>query len=136
MNNFVRLSRAAKYSNKKILLKDVSLDNYITTDNMLQNKAGITKAINLPPQAGSIRAFEQNNILVANIRPYLKKIWFADKDGGCSTDVLIFSANEGYFPKFLYYSLFRDDFFAHMMRGKKGTKMPRGNKDHILEYLM
>ena len=84
-------------------------------------------ATNLPPQGSTMPAFEKNNILVANIRPYLKKIWFADRDGGCSADVLVFEVNKKFDPKYVYYSMFRDDFFDHVMRGSKGTKMPRGD---------
>lgn len=79
-------------------------------------------------------AYMEGDILVGNIRPYLKKIWFANIDGGCSNDVLVIRANPGYSPKFLYYALLRDEFFAHMMNGKKGTKMPRGDKKQIMRF--
>ena len=61
----------------------------------------------------------------------MKKIWFADRDGGCSADVLVFEVNKKFDPKYVYYSMFRDDFFDHVMRGSKGTKMPRGDKNWI-----
>jgi len=34
-------------------------------------------------------AYFKNDILVGNIRPYLKKIWFADCFGGTNGDVLV-----------------------------------------------
>jgi len=136
MNKTVPLSRAAKYSIKKINANDVALDNFITTDNILQNKAGVTVANNLPPSENSMPSFEKDDILVGNIRPYLKKIWFANRKGGCSADVLVFTVNNGYNPKFVYYSLLRDDFFIHMMKGAKGTKMPRGDRGQIMEFLL
>ncbi len=91
-------------------------------------------AVNLPPQDGNMPSFQTENILVANIRPYLKKIWFADRPGGSSADVLVFDVKKGYHPKFVYYAMFRDDFFNHMMRGSIGTKMPRWDKRQILDY--
>lgn len=136
MKGNIRLSKAVRYPKKRISINEITLDNYVTTDSLLPNKTGITKAINLPPQEGTLPVFEKNDILVANIRPYLKKIWFADKDGGCSSDVIVFRVNKGFDPRFIYYALFRDDFFKHMMRGKKGTKMPRGDKKHILSFLL
>lgn len=136
MNKTIPLSKVAKYSNNKINSHEVALDNYITTDSILQNKVGITSAINLPPTENSMPAYENGNILVGNIRPYLKKIWYANRKGGCSADVLVFSVNNGYNPKFVYYSLFRDDFFVHMMKGVKGTKMPRGDRGQIMEFLV
>lgn len=136
MSKSVKLGSAVKYSSERIAIKSVSLENFVTTDNLLQNKEGITTATNLPPQSGMIPSFEKGNILVGNIRPYLKKIWFADRNGGCSADVLTFAVKKGYDAKFIYYTLFRDDFFDHMMRGSKGTKMPRGDKNQILDFLI
>lgn len=136
MNRLVRLRNVVKYNNKRIQSNIITIDNYITTDNVLQNKAGITTATNLPPQGTTMPVFEKNNIMVANIRPYLKKIWFADRDGGCSADVLVFEVNKKYDSKYVYYSMYRDDFFDHVMRGSKGTKMPRGDKNQILDFLI
>ena len=101
---------------------------------MKQEKKGVEVAKNLPPGGGSAVKFSQGDILVSNIRPYLKKIWFADIEGGCSSDILAIKVDSTYDQKFVYYSLFRDDFFSHMMKGSKGTKMPRGDKNQILEF--
>src|SRR3989344_5832169 len=136
MSNTVSLLKAVKYSDNRLSLKAVNLNNFITTDNMLPNKKGVSIAINLPPKESSVPAYSVNNILVGNIRPYLKKIWLASWGGGCSADVLVFEVGEGYDPKYIYYTMFRNDFFKHMMRGSKGTKMPRGDKNQILEFLI
>lgn len=136
MNKTLPLSKVAKYSEKRINVKDVTLDTFITIDNILQNKAGVIIATNLPPGKNAMPAYNAGNILVGNIRPYLKKIWFANRSGGCSADVLVLDVNKGYDPKFVYYSLVRDDFFTHVMNGVKGTKMPRGDKNQILDFLI
>ena len=80
--------------------------------------------------------FQPKDILIANIRPYLKKIWFADIEGGCSSDVLVFRAKEGHFPNFLYATLMQDAFYDYVMKGVKGSKMPRGDKEQIMRYKM
>lgn len=136
MNNTILLKQAASYVDETTNLNDLSYDNFVTVDNLLQNKAGRTNAIGLPPKGNSFPSYKAGDILIGNIRPYLKKIWFADRDGGSTQDVLILRANAGYIPKYLYYALFRDDFFVHMMNGKKGTKMPRGDKNQVLEFLI
>ncbi|MCX8035059.1 MAG: restriction endonuclease subunit S [Candidatus Dojkabacteria bacterium] len=136
MNKLVKLQlgEAVTYSTKRVALKDVPLQNYVTTDNLLQNKAGVTEATNLPPNSKNVSKYENGHILVSNIRPYLKKIWFANREGGCSADVLNLEVREGFDPMFVYYSIFGDDFFDHMMKGAKGSKMPRGDKQQILTY--
>ena len=130
----MNLSKAVKFYSDRIKSDKVTIDNFVTTDNLLPNKLGITKATNLPPKGSSMPAYKKNNILIGNIRPYLKKIWFANRDGGCSADVLVLDVNKYFDAKFIYYTLFRDDFFEHMMRGSKGTKMPRGDKNQILDF--
>ena len=134
MNNL--LGNAVYYSEEKISTSKLNLTSYVTTDSLIANKKGKCDSVNLPPNSEKCTMFKKGDILVANIRPYLKKIWFADIDGGCSADVLVFKAKEGYLPSFIYYALLRDDFFIHAMKGSTGTKMPRGNKDHLLEFII
>ena len=128
------LKNYATYVNNKIDVCEISLNQYISTDNILQNKQGIECAASLPIQGGKVTAFKKGDILLANIRPYLKKIWYAQFDGGCSADVLAIRANAKIDSHFLFYALFRDDFFIHAMKGSKGTKMPRGDKTQIMEF--
>jgi type I restriction enzyme, S subunit len=128
------LKKAANYSKRRISKADVSLDNFITTDNLLPGKTGVGSAVNLPPQDGAMPSYEEGDILVSNIRPYLKKIWLANRSGGCSADVLVFDVDDSHHPSFIYYAMFQDIFFDHMMRGSKGTKMPRGDKTQVMDF--
>lgn len=130
------LSSIADYVTDKISSNDISLNEYVTTDCILQNKKGREIATNLPPQPCSLAHYKRGDVLIANIRPYLKKVWFADIDGGASSDVLVFRAKEGHSPSFLYAVLLQDAFFEEVMQGAKGSKMPRGDKDQILRYKM
>ena len=136
MSNKIQLSNAVNYSSKRIDAQKVLLENFITTDNLLPSKGGIKIASNLPPSHSAMPAYCANNILISNIRPYLKKIWYSNRDGGCNADVLVFDVKQTFCPKFIYYTMFSDDFFEHVMKGAKGTKMPRGDKQQILEYLI
>ena len=130
-----KLKDAVSYSKSRALLDEISVENYITTDNLLQNKQGKVDAEKMPKQSSnSVTGFDKGDILVGNIRPYLKKIWFAKYSGGSSSDVLTFKVKAGYDSEFIYYSMFRDEFFEHMMNGSKGTKMPRGDKNQILQF--
>jgi len=127
------LKQVAYYSKERIEVSLLDEENHIGTDNLLQNKQGKQRSTYVPTN-GTVTKYSPNDTLVANIRPYLEKIWFADRTGGASSDVLTFKVKPGYDPRFFYYSLFRDEFFDHMMLGSKGTRMPRGSKVQILEY--
>lgn len=130
----VKLKNCGDYVvSPKISTNELSQDNYITTDNMLPNKAGITKAENVPLNL-KVTQFLENDILLSNIRPYFKKIWLAEFMGGCSADVLVFRTNENYDSTYIKYCLSQDSFFAYDMAGSKGSKMPRGDKNHILNF--
>jgi type I restriction enzyme S subunit len=98
---------------------------------MLQNYAG------LEPYTEDIEtdgiAISSDDTLLANIRPYLKKVWKSEFNGACSTDVLAFSP-EQINSDFLYSLIAQDKFIDYVMSGAKGSKMPRGDKSHIMDY--
>lgn len=127
------LSDICDYAKGKINVSVLDEDTYISTENMMPNKGGITGASSLPTVAQT-QSFSAGDVLVSNIRPYFKKIWFAEFDGGCSNDVLVFRAKEGVSKRFLYYVLADDTFFNYSMATSKGTKMPRGDKAAIMKY--
>lgn len=129
------LNAIAPFATKSIKYSDIESETYITTDNMLQNKLGVLPFEGIA-NISSITEYKPEDILISNIRPYLKKIWFADKEGGCSKDVLVLRSADAnkYLPKYIFYMLRRDAFFDYVMEGKKGIKMPRGNKDDIMKY--
>ena len=130
----MKLSDIAEFVTDKISSSSISLDSYVTTDSLLQNKRGREQAQNLPPMQCALTNYKKGDVLVANIRPYLKKVWFADSEGGCSSDVLVFRAKNGHYPSFLYAILMQDAFFDYAMLGAKGSKMPRGDKNQIMRY--
>ena len=139
MKNWRRLGMKSKlsdicfYAKGKVNVSGLTDADYISTENMLPNKGGITTASSLPSTIQT-QAYKKDDVLVSNIRPYFKKIWFADFDGGCSNDVLVFRAKEGTDARFLYYVLADDAFFDYSTATSKGTKMPRGDKTAIMQY--
>ena len=128
-----KLSDVCSFRKGKVEVENLNAKNYISTENMLPNKCGITKASSLPT-VSLTQEYKSGDVLVSNIRPYFKKIWQAQYDGGCSNDVLVFVPNPNTDKDFLYYVLADDDFFTYSMATSKGTKMPRGDKTSIMQY--
>lgn len=128
-----KLSDICDYGKDRIEVSSLDNSNYISTENMLPNRAGITTATTLPTGEYT-PSFEIDDTLVSNIRPYFKKIWKATFSGGCSADVLVFKAKENVSKEYLYYVLADDEFFRYSMTTSKGTKMPRGDKTSIMNY--
>ena len=128
----MKLKDICQYVPERVATTTLTKNNYISTENMLPDKGGVVVASGIP--IGNAVAFVTGDVLVSNIRPYFKKIWQADKNGGCSADVLCFRTNENVDSKYFYYLLSQQSFFDYMMSGAKGSKMPRGDKKQIMQW--
>ena len=131
------LHRVAGYSTTRVAARDLDQTTFVGVDNLLPGRAGKIDASHLPNTA-RLTAYDKDDILIGNIRPYLKKVWIATHAGGCSGDVLAVrihtSSKYVLTPAFLYYILSSDGFFSYDVKHSKGGKMPRGDKEAILRY--
>ena len=130
----VLLRDIATYSKDRISASEVDEDSYVGVDNLLQFKQGKTKSSHVPTE-GNLVKYQPEDILIGNIRPYLKKIWFADNVGGTNGDVLVIrTQSDKVLAKYLYCNLSSDRFFDYDNNKSKGAKMPRGDKESILDF--
>ena len=127
------LGDVANFVNEKVPLERVALENYISTENILPDYGGIANASKLPT-TGSVTRYRPNDTLVSNIRPYLKKVWVADKEGGASNDVIVIRAKQNLLPQYFSCLLKNDAFIDYVMTGAKGVKMPRGDVGSMKAY--
>ena len=129
------LGEVAEYVRQRVAVDQLCAQTYVGVDNLLPNRAGKQDSNYLPTEGNAI-AYQPNDILIGNIRPYLKKIWKADNEGGASGDVLVVRIKNSLLtPGYLYHLLADDRFFSYDMQHAKGAKMPRGNKEKILDYV-
>lgn len=128
-----QLGDISQYVSEKVGSSELNKENYVGTDNMIADMGGIELTTSIP-KSGTSTKFSVGDILISNIRPYFKKIWLSDRTGGCSADVLCIRTNRIIYKEFVYATLARDDFFNYDVAGSKGSKMPRGDKKHIMEY--
>ncbi len=127
------LGHVADFVNEKVPLERVALGNYVSTENILADYGGVTRASKLPT-TGSVTRYRPNDTLVSNIRPYLKKVWVADKEGGASNDVIVIRAKHRLLPQYFSCLLKNDTFIDYVMTGAKGVKMPRGDVGSMKAY--
>lgn len=127
------LSDICSYSRDKVAVSELNVITYFSTENMLSGKAGSTEATSLPTTSQTT-ACHKGDTLISNIRPYFKKIVYCEDKCGCSTDVLCFTPSQPCYSAYLFSTLYADKFFAFMVAGSKGTKMPRGDKQQIMTY--
>ena len=122
------LGAVADMTTDKISVNKLSIENYISTENMLPDRGGVAIASKLPT-SGSINAFFPGDVLFSNIRTYFKKVWLAQRHGGASADVIVFRPKDcqKVDSQYLYYVLSSDAFIESTVIASKGTKMPRGD---------
>ena len=123
----------SQFVKDKIKLDRVLLDSYVSTENLLPDYEGVKTATKLPPK-GSFTKFKSNDVLISNIRPYLKKVWQANKSGSASNDVIVIRAKDKIVDDFLKHVLKNDVFINYVMKDAKGVKMPRGDISSIKKY--
>ena len=115
-----------EYRNKQSVGK-----NYVGTENMKQNFSGLESLDEETEMKGV--CYSKGDTLMSNIRPYLRKTWKADREGVCSTDVLVFHPID-VASEYLHYLIASDKFISYVMTGAKGVKMPRGDKEHMMKF--
>lgn len=131
----MKLGDLCAFRNESVSVDDTDPDRYISTDSMLPNRGGIAAASAIPSN-GKVRRYEAGDTLISNIRPYFKKIWQADVSGTCSADVLVFKPSSRCNSDYLYWLLSSDAFFDYVVLTSRGTKMPRGDKNAMLDFVV
>ena len=127
------LGEVTTFVKERIDADKLNRNNYVSTENMNPNFGGINQASSVPNNTNVIH-YQKGDVLLSNIRPYLRKVWAASSDGGCSADVFVFRA-KSISSSFLHYIMANDTFINYVMSGAKGVKMPRGDKEQILKYI-
>lgn len=131
------LSELVTVPRTRIPSPSVGSAGYVGVENLLQGMAGRGEPRGDCPDATAIE-FRRGDVLIGNIRPYLRKIWLADDDGATNGDVLLLRVSDEWkgrlLPEFLLDCLSTDAFFDHMNRHAKGSKMPRGDREATLRY--
>ena len=127
------LEDVMNFSSTRVNSSELNEDNYVSTENMLHDYQGIVDAKSVPEDVNVI-SFSCGDILISNIRPYLKKVWKATYNGGCSSDVFVLKANDNIESDYLHYVIANDTFINFVMSGAKGVKMPRGDKNQMKTY--
>lgn len=130
-----KLKNMAHYTTERIDVNNLDKNTYVGVENLLPNIAGKRQS-DYVPSSGTVAAYHSNDILLSNIRPYLKKAWLADNDGGSSGDVLVLCIDTAsVLPKYVFLHVSSDRFFEYEMQNiGSNVKMPRADKKRVLDY--
>ena len=76
--------------------------------------------------------FHKGNILFGKLRPYLKKFYYPNFDGVCSSEIWVFDTKE--YPKYIYY-LIQSKRFIDISNVSSGSKMPRSDWKFMKDFI-
>ena len=134
---YKKLGDVCDYPNQRIAIDDLSIGEYVGVEHLVKNRGGLVRSEQMPDAENAIE-FIVGDVLIGNIRPYLRKIWLADFRGGASGDVVVVRVKNEFadkiLPKYLYKVLASDKFFDYDNNNTKGAKMPRGDRKAIAKY--
>ncbi len=130
----VKIGSVATFVKDRIIATNLTSQNYISVENLLKDKAGRQDAENVPTEGNWIK-YNKGDVLIGNIRPYLRKIWLSDREGGTNGDVIVLRGEQNtILSQYLYYVLSSERFFIYYNQSLKDGKMPRGEKARVLTY--
>lgn len=95
---FVPVAKAFRKSDKSVIPETlIGTVTYIGLENITQGTGTLTGKVNsdTPADIKSAKSvFHPRNILYGKLRPNLNKVWLADREGICSTDIFVLQACE------------------------------------------
>ena len=80
--------------------------------------------------------FFAGDLLYGKLRPYLNKVYFAEFDGVCSTDILVFSKNNNISNKYLLYRFLCKDFVRYANLNTSGVQHPRVDFKKLADFIV
>lgn len=136
---YKKLGEVSYYPNRRVAVSDLPEYSYVGVENLIKDKGGVSFSGTVPNIDSAIECLK-NDILIGNIRPYLRKIWLADRNVGASGDIVVIRINPDFAdklnPNYLYAVLSSDSFFNYDNANTKGAKMPRGDRKVIANFVI
>lgn len=128
----VKLSKIVSNRSEKYTPKEDEHLKYIALEH-LDQETGRLLGTGISSESTSTKSvFYKNDILFGKLRPYLRKYWFSDTDGVCSTEILALQPLQN--PRFAFYSIQISNFIEEVSKKAFGTKMPRTSWKDIKDY--
>ena len=131
----VEMKDVASFVKERITANELNIQNYTSVENLLKDKAGRKDAENVPAEGNWIK-YKKGDVLIGNIRPYLRKIWLSDREGGTNGDVIVVRPSDKLQSEYMFYCLASERFFLYYNQALKDGKMPRGEKSRVLSFIV
>jgi type I restriction enzyme S subunit len=121
------LGEITEPSKEKVNPQEIQRTLYIGLEH-IEKDTGKLLGFGCSEEVRSTKAvFHRGDLLYGKLRPYLNKVYIADFDGICSTDILVFSRSPYVLNRYLLYRLLSADFVRYANLNVSGVQHPRTN---------
>lgn len=111
------------------------LDHVIGLEHIEPNNLHITQWDTLEKETTFARKFKKGQVLFGRRRAYQRKVAYAEFDGICSGDILVFEANEKVMlPELLPFLIQSEGFFQKALKTSAGSLSPRTKFKELADY--
>ena len=111
------------------------LDHVIGLEHIEPNNLHITQWDTLEKETTFTRKFKKGQVLFGRRRAYQRKVAYAEFDGICSGDILVFEAIEDVMlPELLPFLIQSDGFFQKALETSAGSLSPRTKFKELADY--
>ncbi|MFN5262169.1 MAG: restriction endonuclease subunit S [Pseudanabaena sp.] len=121
-----------KYGVELVNNRAETIFNYVGLENVESWKGKLVQSDNLSSEedAATANRFYSENVLFGKLRPYLAKVFVAQQDGCCTSELLVLRPVK-YYANYLKYLILNPDFINLVNSSTYGAKMPRASWDFI-----
>jgi type I restriction enzyme, S subunit len=128
LGDITRLSSEKHNPIKEAYLFYIGLEHIERNAGTLKNSVGVEKISTIKNK------FKKGDILYGKLRPNLNKVYIAQEDGVCSTDILVFQTTLDCLPNYLLNLMLSRRFVDNMSENTSGINLPRVSTKHIQNY--
>ena len=114
-------------SKERAMSQEVLPDTPFVELEQIESGTGRLVGLSRASEAVSLKAvFNPGDVLFGKLRAYLRKFWYADVSGLCTTEIWVLRARSGVNGRFVRYIVETDE-FIDVASGAYGTHMPRSD---------
>ncbi len=108
---------------------------YIGLEHIESHSTRLLGSVPATQMRSTAKRFYSGDVLYSRLRPYLNKVWHADRDGLCSSEFIVMPGNEEIDSNFLRYRLNSSDFVRFANSLNAGDR-PRVDFDQISSFCL
>lgn len=130
----VSVNQILSPSDVKVVPNSKRVTTFIGLEHMEKNTGNLIGQGTSADVRSAKSVFKSGDLLYGKLRPYLNKVYVAQFDGVCSTDILVFPPSSHLTNKFIAYRFLSSDFVSFASQRVSGVQHPRVSWKDISQF--